>query len=599
MANFIAIIDPDSKRRENFIKAIEQKISPMSGLITDSFSRDDFCIIWASGINTPVSKSTDEDSSAVIFGTPLKENNPRNVTANDIIKMKGIEDVKTKCCFNGFFSAIIYNQYTGISIWGDLLGVFPIYYYSSKDFLLAGSSPELFRNYPGFKIELNPGGLVSILLTMHIFDGHTLLKDVKRLGAGNILVWKSGKEAQEHSQYKIQMSSKNFSLPFSAHVDILHDKIEETIARHTSCSNKYSIFLSGGLDSRILAGYLDKRNLEMSALTFGDSDDIEMRCASAVAKQLGIRQNVIKIEPKYYPVWADLQSRWEHISNGFNNILSWNINSDIADFEPRVVLGHSFDAVIGTSYINWAYSPAQRSMSFESFFENINKWAFSIDKLKKLLRSDVFPSDILEENINCIKNTYNSFSDLESQRAWCFNLYNRQRHHVGNFAWATSFKSWPVIPALDRQLLETAASMPASSIAERRAEIELLCSRFPKLANLPIDRNGFDTTPLKPRVRYLVAQNIYKKLHLDYFIHNGKAEHLFYYRIYDFNGPGWIAIRKNAEPYREKLYHIFDRDALNELLPGPDVRMKFDNGIIEPSGLKSLIGLMLWSKKNL
>ncbi len=599
MANFLAIIDSNSKRRENFIKTIETLISPISGLSINSLSKDNFHIIWSCGINAPVTKSTNENSAAVIFGKALREDDTKNITANDIIKMNSLEDIKAKCCFNGFFSAVRYSQLNGISIWGDFLGIYPIYYYSKKDFFLAASSPELFRHYPDFKIELDPEGLVSILLTMHIFDGHTLLKGVKRLGAGNILAWKSGKESQEHNQYKIQVSSKYFSLPFSAHVDILNDKIEQVIARHTSGGSKYSVLLSGGLDSRILAAYLNKMNLDVNVLTFGDSSDIEMRCASAVAKQLGIRQKAIKMESDHYPLCADLQSRWEHVSNGFNNILSWNINSDTTDFEHHVVLGHSLDAVIGTSYINWAYSPSQRKMSFDSFFSNINKWGFGIDTIKKLFRSNVFPLDIVEENINCIKNTYNSFSDLESHRAWCFNLYNRQRYHVGNFAWATSFISWPVMPALDKQLLETAASMPASSIAERRAELELLCSRFPKLANLPIDRNSFDVTPLRPRVRYLVAQNIYNKLHLHYFARNGKAEHRFYYRIYDFNGPGWIAIRRNAEPYRKKLYNIFNKDTLNEILPGPDVRMKFDDGIVEPSGLKSLIGLMLWSKEYL
>jgi asparagine synthase (glutamine-hydrolysing) len=198
---------------------------------------------------------------------------------------------------------------------------------------------------------------------------------------------------------------------------------------------------------------------------------------------------------------------------------------------------------------------------------------------------------------------YESYSDIESQRAWCFNLYNRQRFHVASAAWSLSFSAWPVIISLDRRLLETAGGMPAATIAERRAETELVCKRFPALAALPLDRNSCDTRPLQPRLRYQVSRYVYNRLRSLYrFAHPGKnvkCERRYYVRIYDFNNPGWLAIRRQAEPYREKLFHLFDKDVLDKLLPAPDVRISSADSIIDTSGLKTLLGLMLWSKDHL
>jgi hypothetical protein len=46
--------------------------------------------------------------------------------------------------------------------------------------------------------------------------------------------------------------------------------------------------------------------------------------------------------------------------------------------------------------------------------------------------------------------------------------------------------------------------MPVSTLANRRAQVALLCSRFPELAALPLDRNSDETRPLEPGLRWLL-----------------------------------------------------------------------------------------------
>ena len=282
--------------------------------------------------------------------------------------------------------------------------------------------------------------------------------------------------------------------------------------------------------------------------------------------------------------------------------MNWGVYPHLRQLAPEVITGFLMDAALGTSWIEKAYVPSSNTASFDAFFSHVNRWGLRPDLLKRLLRRDVFDG-LVEDTMSRIRTVYESYSDLESQRAWCFNLHHRQRFHVGSMAWGLAFGAWPTLPALDRQVLETGGGMPAATIAERRAQKELLCTRFPQLARLPLDHNSYDVEPLRPRLRREIAQHLYWQLKPLRLVRDSvrklKGEHRYYFRIYDFNGPGWVAVRRQAEPYRERVLHLFNRDVFDELLPGPDVPLRFENSIPEASGLKSLLGLLLWSREHL
>jgi asparagine synthase (glutamine-hydrolysing) len=132
---------------------------------------------------------------------------------------------------------------------------------SDRDTILVGSSPELFQYHPQFKPQFNPAGLIGLLLLRVLVDGQTLWSEVRRLGAGNLLVWQPGSAPEEVEQYRIPCSQEHDSyshLSFSQHLDLLEGVIDRAIARHTASSNQQGFLCSGGLDLRMLAGFLHR-----------------------------------------------------------------------------------------------------------------------------------------------------------------------------------------------------------------------------------------------------------------------------------------------------------------------------------------------------
>ena len=144
----------------------------------------------------------------------------------------------------------------------------------------------------------------------------------------------------------------------------------------------------------------------------------------------------------------------------------------------------------------------------------------------------------------------------------------------------------------------------------RRLQKILLRTKFPSLARLPLDHSSFDTTPLEPSTRqrlkhYLLGDSeIWKlsrygrRVRRDLLLLLKQQDPRYYYRIWNMNNPGWQAIRILAEPLREEIAGIFNADQLNKLLPDPEAHISVYNSAIDTSGLKTLLGIMLWSKEH-
>src|SRR6478672_1009293 len=599
MANFVVIVDPNPERRSHYIKAIEPLIPPVKGLITNSCSIEHFQALWAANPKAPISYVAEPSGAAVIWGDAIAPDSSARIEASTLRHLWKLSDHQSY--FDGFYAAVVYDSQGSLCVGADLLGLFPIYYYTVRDVALIGSSPELFRYHPLFKATFNPAGLVGNLLTNGIINGQTLWQDVKRLGAGNLLVWEPDTLPKEVKQYQIGTNSnleKYAKLPFEQQLDLLEQAIERACDRQIPKNHPYSLLLSGGLDSRMLAGFIYRQGINPVAITLGIATDLDMQCAISVARTLQLKHDFINLSFEQYPVDADLLVKWEHLTNGFNCLMDWGIQSYLSKGKSsNAIAGYLMDRVIGGK---WTYSLSAKNLSFETFFPQINAWGFSPELLAKLLRKDVF-GDLVQDTLAQIQTTYHHYSENESIKAWCFELYHRQRFHVGCAAWQLCFGAWPILPILDRQLIETATAFPLETIAKRRAQEQLLCTRFPHLAALPIARNNFNVEPLQPtKIRQQLAPLFGVQRKWRRWRNQQGYEQRYYYRTYDINNAGWLAVRKQAEPYRDRVEHLLHPEVLNQIVPPPEVpvQCKLDP-IAESSGIKALLGFLLWSKNYL
>lgn len=590
MANAIVALDRDPVRRATFIERARARIAPLPGLATHHLEGDGWAAVWAANPTAPISTRADGNTATFLWGDAISSSGHR-MSAEDV-RSSWRSDPETS--WDGFHLAIDVQGPDRLVASVDIMGLLPCYHWCGGGTVLVGTSVDLFLAHPGFEGSLDPLGLIGIMLMNGQVGGRTLWKDVRRLDVRKRLVVAEGK-ASEMQAFRLPETDMSLrGLPLEGHVELLAEAMDDAIRRHCPPATPHGLMLSGGLDSRQLGGFLADGGIPTTALTFGLDSDIEMRCARKVARSLGVQHRTAEIPATAFPDAAESLLRMEGLAAGFCNVLEWGMLPHLEGMPSRLVLGHVFDGVVGGIHIPWAFDPGTGRYDFETVFKRFNRWGFSVQGLRELLPPELHRE--IEGVVEMVRDCYQSSSGEPNLQSWHFDLLTRQRFHVGSAVWPMSFRCWPVSPVFDRKLFTLAASMPAGSISGRRLQTELLLARHPSLAAISLDRNSFDSLPVRPTIADRIrvgASNKLRRLWRRIPLPGAGREERFYYRTYDFDGPGWHRVRELAEGRRSAVPGILNREVVDRLLPPPHQRLRTQDGIIDSSNAKLLVGLAL------
>ncbi len=606
MANLIGIVDSAYERRRKYVDSVRPHLKIFDWLQYDEMQQGDTLVAWAAAPSVPVSRSRNADGIPCFvlgdFENPHESTIPNADYASGLARDNGIEALGGR---SGFYMACMWDAPKSIVLGVDILGLFPLYYYSTPEFLLFSTMHSLFRFFPPFTPEISPRGLAGILLTMHITGEQTLFKDVRRLPVGRILRWQEGEGRREIATEKLRPTSACFQMPYSENLDVFDHLLGKAISK--SASSRKALLLSGGLDSRLLAGYLSRMPLlDPFTVSVGDETDNEVRFASEVANALGWRQLRIKVDYTRFPEFARKLVEIEQISNGFADLAFFQTAEDFHGIAPEIMTGFAGDIVMGGSHLRAGYDRSRHEHTFAAKFSVINRYGFTPDQIKQLVNPDIL-GDSVDEALEDLKNAYDSIEGQPFQRTWMFDMNHRLRFHTAaSIAWRLSFGSWPKMPYIDKELLEAAFSMPEDTLTERRVQEDLLCRHFPSLAALPLERLTLDTFPLlMPFYRRILASLLRKysfqrrKQQVLKILKIPVPEARFYFRTFDINNEGWSGVRKDAEQHRAKTERLFVQKVLRELLPAPDIPIRVPEATVDSSCRKLLLAFMLWAGENL
>jgi len=596
MANWLVVIDQDRARRAEYAAGLKHVVAPIDGLSVSSSDGDSWSAVWAAADSAPVDIDVGSGGGAFVWGEARDSKGQLRSAAS--VRKAWRDGAVAQ--WDGYYSAAVVDEANRTLVAGtDVLGLYPVYYWTDgKGVILVGSSAALFHKHPAFAAELSVEGLVGILLTNGVVAGRTLWSGVRRLAPGNRLRVED-KRVWEDEGYRIPTDATAVDLPFDGHVEQLDAVTESAMKRHVPTGGKFSLLLSGGLDSRLLAGYMVEQNVQVDCLTFGKSREYEMRCAKAVTRELGLRHDRRQISTENYPVAAQASAHWEMLAAGFSGVSEWTTHDAIRALSDRVVVGHVFDGVIGGIHIGWAYDADKGKLGFDGLLPTILEWGIAPDKLKSILSPEV--REAVDNVMLSLRDEYDGAAEREHYRSWFFDLHHRQRLHVGSALWPTSFAAWPVSPSLDREVIAVSSAFPSSSLADRRAQTELLVKRFPHLAGLPIDRNSAEMLPPRPRLKDFLYRSMNYRLdalkgRLRSATGGTGPEHIYYRSLYDMNSPEWMTVRRLAEPFRRSLPEVLLPEKVDQLLPDPEIPMHAKNPVTGTSSARLLIGLALFSR---
>lgn len=204
----------------------------------------------------------------------------------------------------GMFAFAIWDQAKGMLLLArDRLGEKPLYYSHDNHAVCFASELKALLALKRKKPELNVQCLGEYLAFGHLIPPNTLVKDVHKLRPGYVMTF-----TREGACREIQYWSPYKNSKIDAHVsdhdedsiaDCLYGLLQDSVRRRLISDAPVGIFLSGGLDSSIVAATahaLGNRALSSFSLVYnGYPQYNEDRFANKVAQQFRTHHSLVRI----------------------------------------------------------------------------------------------------------------------------------------------------------------------------------------------------------------------------------------------------------------------------------------------------------------
>ncbi len=591
MADVFFIYSENPEIVDQTRSAVEQRLAILTpGCVIDRIDGPNWSLTTSRNPFVPYAASHDAGGIAVVIGSTYDSNGAKLSDLRNRLPAERIRAMREYCRQLNFGMALCVQDHE-LLVTSDWLGLYPIYYYHADSTLIVTSIPGLLHCFGRFRPALDIQGLVGILLLAHSCLGRTLYQGVTRLKEGRLLKYEGPcrKITLEEVPLSGSVSApKNFDEAVNAFDDALSSAIRE------ASKTTHSVYLSGGLDSRIVAGYLRRFSTDgCAAITMGEERDIEMRAAARVVSAIGAAHEMVSVNQSNYQVYAQRSLDHDTVCSGLYLLNEYHF-SDTS--HPPVFTGFLGDVIVGAEMVDLGREHSCDIHTFYQMFKSVNLWGLSPGIVRELVRVDDI-DDMLLEVYRQLRDEYYSYSGEPWQKSWWFNLHHRQRFIIGEVPKIIAMRSWPVLPYASYPVIQLAAATPLSLLSDRKVQIELIFRKFPELAMLPLVRDidyKYYTigprkvrvwTPYIDRVKDSVSWHLRHKFNF--------PERRVFMRTFDFNGPGWKILRDKTRACAQETDLWLNKEMVLKLIPPSSKEAQFKLVLTEPTGLKALIGSVL------
>lgn len=270
--------------------------------------------------------------------------------------LRSYEEWGTDCLhrFRGMFSfAIVDKQKQEIFLARDPFGIKPLIYHTGKGNFLFGSEIQQLTQHSSFKKEINLEALSEYLKFGYIPSPLTIYKDVHKLEPGHYLRVDFGGKIIEKKEYYDLDFEPNHSFSYEHWVEEAEKAIDTSVMYHKIADVPYGAFLSGGIDSSLIASSLAKHGKGVDAFTMGfeNKEFNEVPYAKEVAKKYDLKHHIEYVNMS--DVEAVLPKLVQHYGEPFSDssaIPTYYITKKIRETLPVVLSGDGGDEAFGGYY---------------------------------------------------------------------------------------------------------------------------------------------------------------------------------------------------------------------------------------------------------
>lgn len=270
-----------------------------------------FCLyqdLWKeAGIQTDTWLTKDGTKGVVVYGKVYSDPNAQNGRPSaqniwDVFQKKG------KTCFaqlNGDFILLLWDADKNIRyVVRDPIGVLPVYYYQAEEGFYFSS--DLSSLAKAVNASLDYGSVIQYLVYNYNPGENSVFQKIKKLRSGHCIAFRGNQiDLQKYWQLSFTPGSESEG----EIIEVLREKLKQSVHDRVSAKGKIGTFLSGGLDSSSITSLLHQENVKsLSTFSFrckGESFD-ESPFAQKVSDTFNTAHHVVEYTPDSVQLIQDM-----------------------------------------------------------------------------------------------------------------------------------------------------------------------------------------------------------------------------------------------------------------------------------------------------
>jgi asparagine synthase (glutamine-hydrolysing) len=195
---------------------------------------------------------------------------------------------------NGQFAFALYDKKERLLLLArDHFGICPLFYTMAGNLLIFASEIKAILEHPSVNREVDLAGLDQVLTFPGLVSPRTMFKGIRSLTNGHFLTAARGDITV--SQYwdldYPREGEIDYDKPESFYVDSLQGLLEESVKLRLHADVPVGLYISGGLDSSLIAAITHKlepgKTVKSYSITFDDRELSEEKYQKMVARQIG------------------------------------------------------------------------------------------------------------------------------------------------------------------------------------------------------------------------------------------------------------------------------------------------------------------------
>lgn len=182
----------------------------------------------------------------------------------------------------------------------DRFGVKPFYYYDKDGLFLFASEIRAILSSNLMPPAIDELALYDYLMFQSVISPATLIKQVKQLSAGHYMIWKNGtseiKKYYDVTESRHEIEEQSYGQVKSKVRDLLYKAVERRLVSDVPLGT----FLSGGIDSSIIAGIMAETNSKQTnafTIAFDEEQYDESEYAALIAKKFNLNHTKVLLKP--------------------------------------------------------------------------------------------------------------------------------------------------------------------------------------------------------------------------------------------------------------------------------------------------------------